>query len=252
MNLPNRITLTRILLSLVLIFILLFPFDAAGFVTPKLFINESIVVDIKYIVAGILFMVASLSDFIDGYLARKYNLVTDLGKMMDAIADKILVDSVLIILASVGFISVVIPVVIVTRDIVVDSIKMVIGSKGQVVGAIYTGKVKSACLMVGIVLTLFYNLPFELLNFKVADALLIIACVLAIISAYQYFMMGKPYLFPKNERTSRKKEKTGAVEVKQVTDSSLHDEMIERLRRKEQEEKIELWWRFSIFESLFW
>lgn len=204
MNLPNKITFARILLSLFLIFVLLFPFDAAGLVTPKLFINEAIVVDVKYVIAGVLFMIASLTDFVDGYLARKYDMVTDLGKMMDAIADKVLVNSVLIILASVGFISVVIPVIIITRDIFVDSIKMVIGSKGQVVGAIYTGKVKSACMMVGIVLTLFYNLPFELMNLRVSDALLAIACVLSIISAYQYFMMGKPYLFPKTTNKRKK------------------------------------------------
>ncbi len=239
MNLPNKITFTRILLSLILIFILLFPFDAAGFITPKLFINEAIVVDIKYIVAGVLFMIASMSDFVDGYLARKYNLVTDLGKMMDAIADKILVDSVLIILASVGFISVVIPVVIVIRDIFVDSVKMVVGSKGQVVGAIYTGKVKSACLMVGIVLTLFYNLPFELLNFKVADALLMIACILSIISAYQYYGMAKPYLFPKP--TKSKNEKPKVLENDDIiVDKSIKDEMIERLKKIEQEDKMEL------------
>ena len=242
MNLPNRITFTRIMLSIVLIFILLFPFDAAGFVTPKLFVNESIVVDIKYIIAGVLFMIASLSDFVDGYLARKYNLVTDLGKMMDAIADKILVDSVLIILASVGFISVVIPVVIVIRDIFVDSVKMVIGSKGQVVGAIYTGKVKSACLMVGIVLTLFYNLPFELLNFKVSDVLLMVACVLSIVSAYQYYGMAKPYLFPKPVKSKRQKEEEKKVLENEdiIVDKSIKDEMIERLKKIEQDDKIEL------------
>ncbi len=240
MNLPNKITFARILLSITLIFILLFPFDAAGFVTPKLFINESIVVDIKYIIAGFLFMIASLSDFVDGYIARKYNLVTDLGKMMDAIADKILVDSVLIILASVGFISVVIPVIIVVRDIFVDSVKMIIGSKGQVVGAIYSGKIKSACLMVGIVLTLFYNLPFELLNFQVSDVLLLIACVLSIVSAYQYYGMAKPYLFPKPVRNRKKEEPKEKIEEDLIVDKDIKDEMIQRLKKIEQDEKIEL------------
>ena len=71
---------------------------------------------------------------------------------------------------------------------------MVAGSKGNVVAAIYSGKIKTACLMVGIVLTLFYNLPFELFNIKVADALLIIACVFSIISAVQYYQMNKKYI----------------------------------------------------------
>ena len=89
MNLPNKITITRIVLSLLIIFLLLFPFDATGIPLPTLFINESIVVDIRYFICGCLFIVASLTDFIDGYLARKNDQVTDFGKMMDAIADKV-------------------------------------------------------------------------------------------------------------------------------------------------------------------
>ena len=194
MNLPNKITLSRIILSCVIIAVLLFPLDAAGIELPRLFVDEKIVIDLRYIIAGVLFIIASLTDFLDGKLARKYNLVTDLGKMLDAIADKVLVNSVLIILASSGFISPIIPVVIIVRDSIVNSIKMVAGSKGNVVAAIYSGKIKTACLMVGIVLTLFYNLPFELLNIKVADALLIIACVFSIISAVQYYQMNKKYI----------------------------------------------------------
>ena len=170
MNLPNKITMLRIFLSFFIILLLLFPFDATGITIPQLFINESLVVDIRYLVAGVLFVVASVTDFIDGYLARKYNQVTDFGKMTDAIADKVLVNSILVILSSTGFISAIIPVIIVVRDIVVDSIKMIAGSKGNVVSAIKSGKLKTFCLMIGITLTLFYNLPFELFNLRVADA----------------------------------------------------------------------------------
>ena len=195
MNLPNKITMSRIFLSIFIIILLLFPFDATGIVMPKIFINETIVVDIKYIIAGVLFIIASLTDFVDGYIARKYNLITDFGKMIDAIADKILVNSILIILAASGFISPIIPVVIVVRDSVVNSIKMIAGSKGKVVAAIKMGKLKTASLMTGIALTLFYNLPFELYNLKISDALLIIACVLSIISAAQYYSMNKDLIF---------------------------------------------------------
>jgi len=200
MNLPNKITMSRIILSLFIIIILLFPFDATGFTLPKLFINESLVIDIKYPIAGVLFIIASLTDFVDGYYARKYNLVTDLGKMLDAIADKVLVNAILIILASTGFISAVIPVIIVVRDIVVDTMKMISGNKGKVVAAIKTGKLKTACMMVGITLTMFYNLPFELWNIRVSDALLIIACVLSIISAVEYFNMTKDLFLDNNSK----------------------------------------------------
>ena len=198
MNLPNKITLSRIFLTIIIIIILLFPFESAGIYLPKLFINESLVVEIKYLIAGVLFIIASVTDFVDGYIARKYNLITDFGKMIDAIADKVLVNSILIILASLGFISAIIPVVIIFRDTVVDSIKMIAGSKGNVVAAIKTGKYKTACLMTGVALTLFYNLPFELWNIKVSDVLLIIACVLSVVSAIEYYNMNKKYIFENN------------------------------------------------------
>ena len=191
MNLPNKLTMLRIFMAFIIIAVLLFPFDAMGIDIYKLFINEKIVVDIRYIVAGVLFILASLPDFLDGYIARKYHLVTDFGKMIDAIADKVLVNSVLIILCAQGFIHPIITVVIIVRDSIVNSIKMVAGSKGHVVAAIKSGKAKTACLMVGIVLTLFYNLPFELWNLKVSDFLLIIACVLSIISGVQYYNLNK-------------------------------------------------------------
>lgn len=195
MNLPNKLTIGRIIMSFIVIVILLFPFEAMGITTTKFFINESLVIDIKYLIAGVLFVIASLTDFLDGYIARKYNLVTDFGKMVDAIADKMLVNSVLIILASTGFISAIIPVVVVTRDTIVDVIKMIAGSKGKVVAAIKSGKIKTICLMVGIALTLFYNLPFELMNLKVADILLIIATIMSIVSGVQYYTMNRKMLF---------------------------------------------------------
>ena len=195
MNLPNRLTMLRLILSIVIIIILLFPFDACGIIIPKLFINESLVIDIRYIISGILFILASITDFLDGYIARKYNLVTDFGKMIDAIADKVLVNSILIILASSGFIHPIIAVIVVIRDTAVNSIKMVAGNKGKVVAAIKSGKFKTAFLMVGIILTLFYNLPFELWNFKVSDFLLIVAAILSIVSGIQYYIQNKHLIF---------------------------------------------------------
>lgn len=191
MNLPNKITLARIFMTVLIVFILLFPFDAVGISATKLFINESIVIDIKYLIAGVLFIIASVTDSLDGYIARKYNLITDLGKMLDAIADKFLVNSILIILSSQGIIHPIIPVIIVTRDIIVDVIKMIVGNKRHAVAAIKSGKIKTIFLMVGITLTLFGNLPFELINIQVSDILLIIATVLSVYSGIQYYQMNK-------------------------------------------------------------
>jgi len=194
MNKANMITMSRIVMSVIIIILLLFPFDQINFEFPTYILNGTILVDWKYIIAGILFIVASLTDFFDGYVARKYNLVTDFGKMMDAISDKLLTNSVLIILACNGKISTIITVIIIVRDIVVDSIKMVIGNKGSAVAAIGIAKWKTATLMVGITLSLFYNLPFELLNLRISDFLLAVAAILSVVSACKYYIMAKPYL----------------------------------------------------------
>lgn len=198
MNTPNKLTIFRIILSFFIIIILLLPFDALGVSLPKLFVNELIVMDVKYLIAGVLFVVAAVTDLLDGYLARKMNCVTDLGKMLDAIADKILVNPCLIILAATGFIHPIIPVVLVVRDSIVNALKMLSGNRGKVVAAIKTGKVKTVCLMIGIVLTLFYNMPFETMNLKVADFILIIATILSIVSAVQYYNLVKNNLIEKD------------------------------------------------------
>lgn len=191
MNLSNKLTLSRIILSFVIILLLLTPFDAFGIEFPQLFVNELLKVDSKYVIAGVLFVIASLTDMFDGKLARKRNQVTDLGKMLDAIADKVLVNSVLVILAAQGYISAIIPTVIIVRDEIVNSIKMLAGNKGKVIAASKLGKIKSVCMMTGVSLTLFNNLPFELWNLYVSDFLLIIACVLSIISGVQYYYANK-------------------------------------------------------------
>jgi CDP-diacylglycerol--glycerol-3-phosphate 3-phosphatidyltransferase len=201
MNLANKFTIFRMVLALAIIVLLLFPFYAVNVDFPSYMVDGKILVDSKYIIAGIIFVVASITDFIDGFIARKYNMVTDFGKLMDAIADKVLVNSVLIILAANSYISPIIAVVVIMRDTIVNSIKMLAASKGKVVAAIKSGKLKTACLMVGTTLTFFYNLPFEFWNVKVSDFLLISATVLSLISAVQYYVMNRDLLVKKEEVT---------------------------------------------------
>ncbi len=196
MNTPNKLTIARIITSLLIIFLLLFPFDSIGIHFPVFYI-KTVYVNLKFIIAGILFILASLTDFLDGYIARKYGLITNTGKMLDAIADKVLVNSVLIILASLRYISPIIPVIIVLRDIVVNAIKMEAASRGTVIAAIKSGKLKTASLMTGTALMFFYNLPFELFNLRVAEFLLYFATIMSIISMIQYYQMNKNLIFEK-------------------------------------------------------
>ena len=205
MNLANKITMIRIFLTVLLIVLLLFPFYMVNIEFPKILIG-TISVDVKYLIAGGLFAIASITDALDGHIARSRNMVTDFGKMTDAIADKMLVNSTLIILTAKGMVSPVITVIIIFRDTVVDTIKMIAGSRGKVIAAIKTGKVKTTFLMVGITLTLFYNLPFEIFNLDVANFLLILATIFSLISGTQYYVMNKDIIFAKDIES--KKEET--------------------------------------------
>ena len=166
MNLPNKITVTRIILSIFTLIFLVLPWYQFGVSFPMYTFMGKVVVNSKYVIAGVLFVLASLTDFLDGYIARSKNLVTDFGKVMDAIADKILVNGVLIILAYNGFINIAIPIIIIVRDTFVDSIKMVSGNNGKVVAASI-----------------------------LADILIIAACLLSVISGCEYYFNAKEFLF---------------------------------------------------------
>ena len=197
MNTANKITMSRIILSVIILILLLFPWHQVGIDMPVYIVNGNINMELKYIIAGVLFIVASLTDFVDGKVARKYNMVTDFGKMLDAISDKILTNTLIVVLACNGLVSPVIAVIIIGRDIIVDSIKMLIGNKGKAVAAIGVAKYKTATLMVGLTLKLFYDLPFSLFINGVSDFLLIIAAVLSIISAIKYYIMAQEYITDK-------------------------------------------------------
>lgn len=197
MNTANKITMSRIYLAIAMLFVLLFPWHQVGIDMPTYVLNGNMTIELKYIIAGILFVIASLTDFIDGKVARKYNMVTDFGKMIDAISDKILTNTLIIVLACDNLVHPVIAVIIIGRDIIVDSIKMLIGNKGKAVAAIKVAKFKTASLMIGLTLKLFYDLPFSLIPIRVSDFLLILAAVLAIISGAKYYIMAKEYITDK-------------------------------------------------------
>lgn len=210
MNIANKLTMTRIFLTVVLITILLFPFDMVNFTFPVYnikYLNSAITIDLKYIIAAAIFAIASITDFLDGFIARKYNMVTDFGKLVDAIADKMLVNSTLIILSSQGYVSPIMTVIIIFRDTVVDTIRMLAASKGRVVAAGKAGKIKTTFLMFGIVLTLCHNLPFEFFNLDVANLLLVLATIFCIISGIQYYVMNKDLIFENDKKQEKQKKK---------------------------------------------
>ena len=186
MNLPNKITVSRIIMTVLIIFLCLFPFYSINLEMPKYNVG-GIIVDLRYIISGVLFIIASVSDFIDGRLARKNNQVTDTGKMLDSIADKILVNSVLIIFASNGFIHPIVAVIYIFRDEVVNALRIHAAKGGVVVPAGMAGKVKTFAMMTGLSLMFFYNLPFELMNIHVDLFLIYFATIMSVVSGIQYY-----------------------------------------------------------------
>ena len=167
-NVPTKLTFVRLILSLIIIILLIFPFYRVGITFPQ-FLFKNILIDLRYLISGVLFIIASITDYYDGKLARKNNEVTNFGKLVDAIADKVLVNSVLIIFACQGFISAVVPVVIIVRDIIVDAIRLNAVRKNIVVAANIFGKIKTVLQMVSlifilindIIYTFIYNKYFE-------------------------------------------------------------------------------------------
>ena len=189
MNTPTKLTVARIIMSIIIVIIMIFPFSSVGIDVPVL--RFGIDVSLKYIICCGLFVIASFTDFLDGYLARKNKQVTDLGKMLDAIADKLLVNPILIIFASEGLISPIVPVIIVARDIVVNAIKMEAARSGKAVAAIGAGKIKTASLMIGMVLLFLGDAPFIFINIRVDLLLIYFATIMSIVSMIEYYKMNK-------------------------------------------------------------
>lgn len=192
-KIPNYLTIFRIIVSFICIGLIIFPFEMVNVDFPKYLINGTVILDLKLVICAVLFVIASITDFLDGYIARKYNAVTDFGKVMDAIADKILINGVIISLCGKGYINVIIPVLLVTRDTIVNTIKMVAGKETGAVGAIKTGKFKTAFLMIGVALKLISNLPMGLLNIRLDDFFLVTACILSLVSMVEYIIIYKKY-----------------------------------------------------------
>ena len=194
MNLPNKISMFRLFLIPIIVFAKLFPFAQFGLMMPYLrigFVTSSLL----NLVILALFVVASLSDFLDGYLARKNNQITTLGKFIDPIADKALTTTMFILFAIDGVIPPLVVLIMVWRDILVDGIRMMCAERGVVVAAGLLGKAKTVAQMFAIILVLLNNLPFALVGLPVADILIWLSVFLSVISGFSYFIQAKDLIF---------------------------------------------------------
>ena len=176
MNLPNKLTTFRVILIPFFVFFLLAPyFEGYG----------------NYI-ALVIFIVASLTDFLDGKIARKYHLVTNFGKFMDPLADKLLVSSALICLIELSLIPAWIVIVIIAREFIISGFRLIAADNGVVIAASYWGKFKTASQMV-MVIVLILNLPNPVFS-VIGTVLIYVSLVLTVISLVDYIVKNKNVL----------------------------------------------------------
>ena len=194
MNLPNKLTLFRILLVPVLCLVWLFPYNQAGISIGSLTVGNVNLPYLNLIVLAI-FAIASITDYLDGKIARSRNLVTTFGKFADPIADKLLVNMMLLILSYKHMIPLVCCILMILRDIVVDGCRMIAAQKGIVVSAGILGKLKTVLQMLTIILILVNNLPFELWYIPLDEILIWFTSFVSVAGGYSYFMQVKEFIF---------------------------------------------------------
>ncbi len=184
MNLPNRITLARV--CMIPIFVLFMLWD---FGTNLQFGNVSM--PLSQMIATIIFVIAASTDWIDGHFARKYNLVTNFGKFLDPLADKMLVISALIILTEMNLAPSWIVIIIIAREFAVTGLRLVLADSGEVVAANMLGKIKTWTQMIAVIALLLENVPFNFIHFPFADIALYIAAFFTLWSGIDYFVKNK-------------------------------------------------------------
>ncbi len=194
MNLPNRLTVLRVLLIPIVVLVYLFPYAQFNINMPVYYVLNSPISSVNLLVLG-LFALASITDFFDGYIARKKQLITTFGKFADPIADKLLVNTLFLLFASQGIIPVITVILMISRDTIVDGCRMIAARSGIVMAAGYLGKLKTVLQMVSIVLILLNNIPFEYYRLPVSGIVLWFATFISIASGVSYFNQMKEYIF---------------------------------------------------------
>ena len=187
MNLPNKITILRMIIVLIIIALALLP-EGKDFGFWKL------TYDYRMISILVLFIIGSYTDHLDGHIARKNNIVTTFGKFMDPIADKLLVNSLFVILTGMGRIHWLVTVIMVSRDIIVDVIRLIMVERGTVIAASKWGKLKTVAQMIALIFVLALPAPDGHWVNICTDILTYIAAAISLISGFDYFWKNKKVL----------------------------------------------------------
>ncbi len=186
MNIANKLTLARIMMIPVFILLLSLSLDW-GQVTWL-----GAVIPVHQLLAGVVFAVASFTDYLDGYLARKYNLVTSFGAFADPMADKLLVMAAFIMLVAYNVVPAWIVIIIISRELLVTGLRVLLAQyDGKVMAAAMPGKIKTFSQMFSIVFYLFNDAGFVMLNIPMADILLYICLFFTVYSGVDYFYQAR-------------------------------------------------------------
>ena len=211
MNLPTKITVTRII-AVVLMLITLFVLSVIpNFTTIEIGGEGATGINLVYLIVFVFFLIACYTDHLDGYLARKNNQVTDLGKFLDPVADKLLINSLVIFLIAPSIFSPYIPlscgpvvsfnmwcaIILVARDIVVDALRFIGAAKGKVIAANIFGKLKTVLEMVAIGAILLNGFPFRYFDaswpngLHITDFLVYLATAASLVSGIIYVIQNR-------------------------------------------------------------
>ncbi|CZQ92349.1 MAG: CDP-diacylglycerol--glycerol-3-phosphate 3-phosphatidyltransferase [Trichococcus flocculiformis] len=185
MNLPNKLTALRILMIPLFMIITLFPFDwgTLAVAQSQIAVNQ--------LIGAIIFAIASFTDWLDGYIARRDGLVTNFGKFADPLADKMLVATAMIVLVGQGLAPSWVVSIIISRELAVTGLRLLLVKEGEVMAAAWPGKIKTATQMVAIILLFLDNFPFQAIGIPVADIMLYLCLVFTIYSGVDYFIKNK-------------------------------------------------------------
>ncbi len=185
MNLANRITLARIFLVPLIMFFLLVN---VKFPHIKLY---DFSITYNQIIAALIFIIAASTDSLDGYIARKRKLVTNLGKLLDPLADKLLVTAVLVSLVEMSKLDAWIAIVIISREFAVTGLRQIALLEGTVMAASKWGKAKTATQITAIIALLINNFPFAFLNIPFDLVASWLAAIITVYSGIDYFVKNK-------------------------------------------------------------
>lgn len=189
MNLPNRITLARIFLVPVIMFFLLIKLDLGSLRFSDFEITYT------QIIAAVIFIIAASTDGLDGYIARKNKIVTNLGKLLDPLADKLLVAAVLISLVEMDKLNALIAIIIISREFAVTGLRQIALLEGSVMAASAWGKWKTAIQITMIIALLLNNFPFALIDIPFDLIASWVAAAITVYSGVDYFVKNK-HLIP--------------------------------------------------------